>query len=44
MIHLQDDFGLQIDIEKLMEDIDLDHSGKIEYNEFKALLSKSTDD
>ncbi len=33
------EFGMTIDIKKLIEEIDIDGSGEIEYNEFKALLS-----
>jgi len=33
------DFGLTINIEELINDIDKDHSGEIEYEEFKTLLS-----
>ena len=29
---------MTIDIEALIEDIDTDHSGKIEFDEFKRLL------
>ncbi len=36
---VKDDFGLTIDIEKLIDDIDEDRSGEIEYAEFKQLLS-----
>ena len=32
---------MTIDIEKLIEDIDEDGSGEIEYDEFTALLSSS---
>jgi Ca2+-binding EF-hand superfamily protein len=32
---------MTIDIEKLIQDIDEDGSGKIEYDEFKNLLSSS---
>ena len=34
------DFGLPIDIDQLLDEIDTDGSGEIEYDEFKALLSK----
>ncbi len=34
------DFGLTIDIEELIDAIDADGSGEIEYEEFKELLSK----
>ena len=33
------DFGLTIDIEKLIHDIDKDGSGQVDYEEFKALLA-----
>lgn len=36
---IKEDFGLTIDIEKLIDDIDEDGSGEIEYDEFKSLLS-----
>lgn len=36
---VKDEFGMTIDIKKLIEEIDIDGSGEIEYNEFKALLS-----
>lgn len=36
---VKEDFGLTIDIEKLIDDIDEDRSGEIEYAEFKQLLS-----
>ena len=32
------EFGMTIDIEKLIEEIDEDGSGEIEFDEFKALL------
>ena len=35
------DFGLTIDIEELIDAVDTDGSGEIEYGEFKDLLSKS---
>ena len=35
------DFEMTIDIEKLIEDIDEDGSGEIEYDEFRNLLSSS---
>ena len=38
---IKEDFGMTIDIEKLIQDIDEDGSGKIEYDEFKNLLSSS---
>lgn len=33
------DFGLTIDIEKLVEQIDLDGSGTVDFDEFRQLLS-----
>jgi hypothetical protein len=36
---IKEDFGLTIDIEKLIDDIDEDGSGEIEYGEFRQLLS-----
>lgn len=36
---IKDDFGLTINIEELINEIDKDQSGEIEYEEFKALLS-----
>ena len=33
------DFGLTIDIEKLIQEIDKDGSGQVDYEEFKALLA-----
>ena len=42
LIHIiKDEFKMTIDIEKLIQDIDDDNSGKIEYNEFMNLLSSS---
>lgn len=35
---IKNEFEMTIDIEKLIERIDSDKSGKIEFNEFKALL------
>ena len=32
------EFGMTIDIEKLIDEIDEDGSGEIEFDEFKALL------
>eukprot|EP00966_Prymnesium_polylepis_P234625 5427277-Prymnesium_polylepis.1 len=32
------DFGLTIDIEKLIRETDTDHSGFIDYNEFKVMM------
>jgi Ca2+-binding EF-hand superfamily protein len=36
---IKHDFGLTIDIEELINKIDTDGSGEIEYGEFKTLLS-----
>lgn len=36
---IKHDFGLKIDIEELINTIDLDGSGEIEFEEFKRLLS-----
>mmetsp|Transcript_6423 Transcript_6423/g.17920 ORF Transcript_6423/g.17920 Transcript_6423/m.17920 type:complete len:157 (-) Transcript_6423:233-703(-) len=36
---IKHDFGLTIDIEKLVEEIDLDDSGTVDFHEFKQLLS-----
>ena len=38
---IKQDFEMTIDIEKLIQDIDEDGSGQIEYDEFKNLLSSS---
>uniref|UniRef100_A0A7S2RWC7 Calmodulin n=1 Tax=Mucochytrium quahogii TaxID=96639 RepID=A0A7S2RWC7_9STRA len=35
---IKQDFGLPIDIEKLVREIDLDGSGEIDFHEFKQLL------
>ena len=35
---IKSEFGMTIDIEKLIEEIDEDGSGEIEFDEFKALL------
>ena len=35
---IKDEFQMTIDIEKLIEEIDEDGSGEIEFDEFKALL------
>ena len=35
------DFGLTIDIEELIDNVDKDGSGEIEFGEFKELLTKS---
>ncbi|KAA0157597.1 hypothetical protein FNF27_00520 [Cafeteria roenbergensis] len=37
---IKEDFGLTIDIEELIDAVDTDKSGEIEYDEFKSLLSK----
>ncbi len=39
---IKQDFGLTIDIEELIDAIDADGSGEIEYEEFKELLSKGS--
>jgi len=39
---IKDDFGLQIDIEKLIDAVDVDGSGEIEYEEFSRLLSSGS--
>ena len=36
---IKHDFGLTIDIEKLVEEIDLDGSGTVDFEEFAQLLS-----
>ena len=36
---IKNEFQMTIDIEKLIEEIDEDGSGEIEFDEFKALLS-----
>ena len=36
---IKDEFEMTIDIEKLIEEIDTDGSGEIEFDEFKALLN-----
>ena len=38
---IKNQFEMTIDIEKLIEDIDEDGSGEIEYSEFKSLLNSS---
>lgn len=38
---IKEDFEMTIDIEKLIEEIDEDGSGEIEYDEFKKLLSSN---
>lgn len=35
---IKNEFQMTIDIERLIEEIDTDHSGKIEFGEFKDLL------
>ncbi|RHY08783.1 hypothetical protein DYB37_002251 [Aphanomyces astaci] len=41
LVHLiKKDFGLPIDIDKMLDELDTDGSGEIEYDEFKALLSQ----
>ena len=36
---IKEDFGLDIDIDKLMDQVDTDGSGEMEYDEFELLLS-----
>ena len=38
---IKHEFEMTIDIEKLIDDIDEDGSGQIEYDEFMSLLSSS---
>ena len=38
---IKDEFEMTIDIEKLIQEIDEDGSGLIEYDEFMSLLSSS---
>lgn len=38
---IKQDFGLQIDIEYLIDSVDEDRSGEIEFSEFKDLLTTS---
>ena len=38
---IKEEFEMTIDIEKLIRDIDEDGSGRIEYDEFRNLLSSS---
>ena len=38
---IKDEFEMTIDIEKLIEDIDEDGSGQIEFDEFKMLLTST---
>ena len=40
---IKEDFELTIDIVKLIEEIDTDGSGEIEFDEFKALLNADVD-
>ena len=37
---IKQDFGLTIDIEELIDAVDTDGSGEIEFSEFRDLLSK----
>jgi len=37
---IKSDFGMCIDLEALIDEVDLDGNGEIEYDEFKALLSQ----
>lgn len=39
---IKEEFNMTIDIVKLIEEIDEDGSGEIEYDEFRALLSNTT--
>ena len=39
---IKQDFGLTIDIEELIDTVDSDGSGEIEFDEFKTLLSSSS--
>ena len=39
---IKQEFGMTIDIEKLIEEIDEDGSGEIEFDEFKALLQSES--
>ena len=36
---IKTDFGLDIDIDKMMDAVDLDQSGEMEFDEFQLLLS-----
>lgn len=36
---VKEDFELTIDIEKILRDLDRDGSGRIDYDEFRTLLS-----
>ena len=38
---IKEEFQMTIDIEKLIEEIDEDGSGEIEFDEFKALLESN---
>ena len=38
---IKNEFEMTIDIENLIDEIDADHSGEIDYYEFKALLKTS---
>lgn len=40
---IKNEFEMTIDIEKLIEEIDEDGSGEIEFDEFKALLQSDTE-
>ena len=40
---IRDEFEMTIDIEKLIREVDEDDSGKIEYDEFKNLLSSAAE-
>ena len=43
LIHtIKNEFQMTIDIEKLIEEIDEDGSGEIEFDEFKALLQQDS--
>ena len=41
---IKDEFEMTIDIEKLIEEIDEDGSGEIEFDEFQALLAGNAED
>ena len=41
---IKEEFGMTIDIEKLIEEIDEDGSGQIEFDEFTQLLTSSPGD
>jgi len=36
---IKDDFGLTIDVEKLLQELDLDGNGTIDFEEFRHLLA-----